>query len=75
MHRINSVNARPDQNGVAKAGFHDNTDLAGQDATYLTPTWCNTVQEEIANVVEGFGTNLDPNNNAQLLHVLSLIHI
>ena len=71
MHRINSVNARANQNGTGKAGFHDNADLAGQDATYLTPTWCNTLQEEIANVVEGFGHTLDANNNTQLLNVLN----
>lgn len=73
MHRINSVNARANQNGTGKAGFHDNADLAGQDATYLTPTWCNTIQEEIANAVEGFGDTLDPANNAQLLGVLNKI--
>lgn len=73
MHRINSVNARANQNGTSKAGFHDNADLAGQDATYLTPTWCNTVQEEIANAVEGFGDTLDLQNNAQLLGTLNKI--
>ncbi len=52
MHRIDSVNARPDQNGTGKQGFNDNTDLSGQDATYLDPDWCNAVQEEIATVVE-----------------------
>ena len=73
MHRINSVNARQNQNGIDKAGFHDNADLAGQDATYLTPIWCNTVQEEIANVIEGFGDTLDLQNNAQLLGTLNKI--
>lgn len=71
MHRINSVNARANQNGTGKAGFHDNADLAGQDATYLTPTWCNTVQEEIANAVEGFGTTLNTQDNAQLFKILN----
>nr|WP_252714846.1 hypothetical protein [Acinetobacter baumannii] len=37
MKRIDSANARPDVNGAGKAGFHDNSDLSGQDATYLTP--------------------------------------
>ena len=54
MQRINSVNARPDVNGKDKVGFHDNTDLQGQDATYLTPAWCNQVQEELANAIEAF---------------------
>lgn len=70
MKRIDSVNARPNVNGAGKNGFHDNNDISGQDATYITPNWCNTVQEEIANAIEGFGTALNPNNNAQLLEVL-----
>lgn len=52
MHRIDSPNARPDQNGTGKAGFNDNGDLSGQDPTYLTPDWCNDIQENIALVVE-----------------------
>lgn len=70
MKRIDSANARPNLNGAGKKGFHDNNDISGQDATYLTPDWCNAVQEEIANVVEGFGKLLDANNNGQLLGVL-----
>lgn len=70
MKRIDSVNARPNVNGAGKNGFHDNNDISGQDATYLTPSWCNTVQEELANAIEGFGKPLNPNNNAQLLEVL-----
>lgn len=65
MKRINTVNARPDVNGAGKAGFHDNADLSGQDATYIDPTWCNHVQEEIASVVEEHEP-LDPNNKNQL---------
>jgi len=71
MKRIDSANARPNVNGAGKNGFHDNNDISGQDATYLTPNWCNTVQEEIANAIEGSGKPLDPNNNAQLLEVLN----
>lgn len=70
MHRINSVNARSNQNGTGKAGFHDNADLPGQDATYLTPGWCNALQEEIANSIEGMGQVLNPDNNAQLFSIL-----
>lgn len=52
MHRIDTANARPNVNGTGKTGFHDNTDLAGQDATYLDPDWCNALQEEVATVIE-----------------------
>jgi hypothetical protein len=72
MHRIDSVNARPDQNGTGKQGFNDNTDLSGQDATYMTPEWCNAVQEEIATVVEDHQP-LEKGNNGQLKAALYAI--
>lgn len=54
MQRINSVTARAHMNGSNKNGFHDNSDLPGKEATYLTPEWCNYVQEEISNAIEIF---------------------
>ena len=72
MKRIDSVNARPDVNGSGKKGFHDNGDLPGQDATYLTPSWLNTVQEELANAIEQSGLNLDPNDPSQLYKLFNL---
>ena len=71
MHRIDSATARQNLNGTGKNGFHDNADLPNQDATYLTPAWCNTVQEEVANVIEGFGGALDKLDNKQLLNILT----
>lgn len=70
MKRINTINARPDVNGAGKAGFHDNADISGQDATYLDPSWCNHVQEELANVIEGFGTALDPAQKNQVYTIV-----
>lgn len=72
MKRIDSVNARDDVNGAGKKGFHDNADLLGQDATYLTPGFLNTVQEELANAIELSGLNLDPNDPAQLFKLFNL---
>lgn len=72
MHRIDTANARPDQNGTGKTGFNDNTDLSGQDATYLDPDWCNGVQEEIAAVVEDH-VALEKGNNGQLKAALYAI--
>lgn len=72
MKRIDSVNARADVNGAGKKGFHDNADLSGQDATYLTPSWLNAIQEELANAVELSGLNLDPNDPAQLFKLFNL---
>lgn len=70
MERINTINARPDANGTGKAGFHDNADISGQDATYISPEWCNHVQEELANVIEGFGEALDPSQKNQVYTVV-----
>lgn len=66
MHRIDSVTAREDVNGIGKKGFSDNVDLPQHDATYVTPEWCNSVQEELAHVVESVGMTLDKNDNTQL---------
>lgn len=71
MKRIDSVNARPDENGLGKAGFNDNADLPGQDATYVTPGWFNTVQEELCNLLELNGIVLDPTSKRQLYDLLS----
>lgn len=73
MHRIDSPNARPNVNGPGKTGFSDNTDLSGQDATYLSPDWFNAVQEELAGVVEASGAALNKGNNGQLLTALHAI--
>lgn len=72
MKRIDSINARQDVNGTGKKGFHDNGDSPGQDATYLTPSWLNTVQEELANAVEQSGLDLDPNDPSQLFKLFNL---
>jgi hypothetical protein len=71
MHRIDTVNARPNQNGAGKAGFNDNTDLAGQDATYLDPAHLNAIQEEVATVIEATGTPLEKGTNNQLWTALN----
>lgn len=71
MKRIDSVNAREDINGPGKKGFHDNADLPGQDATYLTPDWLNAIQEELANLIEKNGIPLDPNSHIQLFELLA----
>lgn len=70
MKRIDTVNARPDVNGADKPGFHINDDVSGQDATYLDPSWCNHVQEELANVIEGFGQALNPEQKNQVFTVV-----
>ena len=70
MHRIDSATARANVNGEGKTGFHDNGDLPNQDATYFTPDWANSLQEEVAGVIEGLGLTLDKSDNGQLLKAL-----
>lgn len=71
MDRINSSNARPDVNGAGKKGFHDNADLSGQDATYVTPEWLNVLQEELCNILEKNGHALNPQSRQQLFDILA----
>ena len=72
MKRIDSVNARPNINGTGKTGFHDNADLSGQDATYLTPDFMNHLQEELCNLLEMNGVALNSNARDQLYQLLAM---
>ena len=71
MNRIDTINARENMFGVGKSGFHDNADLPGQDATYVSPEWFNTVQEELCNLLELRGITLDPASKRQLYDLLT----
>jgi hypothetical protein len=71
MKRIDSANARSNVNGLGKAGFHDNADLSGQDATYLTPDYLNHLQEELCNLLEKNGVTLAPEKRDQLFDLLA----
>ena len=71
MKRIDTVNARPNVNGVGKTGFHDNADVSGQDATYLSPDWLNHLQEELCNLLEKNGVALNDLKKDQLYDLLA----
>jgi len=71
MKRIDTINARENMFGVGKSGFHDNEDLPGQDATYVSPEWFNAVQEELCNLLELRGITLDPASKRQLYDLLT----
>ena len=43
----------------------------GSDATNLSPTWCNDVQEEVCHAIEDFGIELDPANDHQLAETIN----
>jgi hypothetical protein len=71
MQRIDSENAPPNENGTGKPGFSGNDSLPGQDATYLTPAWLNSVQEEMANLLELRSIELNPEDKRQLFDALA----
>jgi hypothetical protein len=71
MKRIDTINARENMFGIGKSGFHDNADLPGQDATYVSPEWFNVVQEELCNLLELRGIVLDPASKRQLYDLLT----
>lgn len=71
MKRIDTINARENMFGVGKSGFHDNADLPGQDATYVSPEWFNAVQEELCNLLELRGIALNPASKRQLYDLLT----
>ncbi|WP_228260983.1 tail fiber protein [Acinetobacter johnsonii] len=71
MKRIDTINSRENMFGVGKNGFHDNADLPGQDATYVSPEWFNTVQEELCNLLELRGITLNPASKRQLYDLLT----
>lgn len=74
MHRIDSstaVPALPVPTAVGTPGYFTAGDLTkGKFPTTLTPEWGNSVQEEIANVIEYCDFTLDKTNNGQLLQAI-----
>lgn len=72
MHRIDNSSAvavKPAPPGSHTPGYFDPGDpVAERDATILDYFWANTVQEELAAIVEqGTGGALDPSNDNQVL--------
>lgn len=60
MQRINSINGL----------FHEGNPATGQKGTKVTQEFLNSIQEELANAVEGGGVELDPTKSDQLVTLL-----
>jgi len=75
MHRIDSETKSVDKFGVGKHGFTEGDLTAAPvvPATKTTDDWFDSVQEELATVVENAGEVLDKTNNAQVYSVLRAI--
>jgi phage-related tail fiber protein len=55
MDFIQTSNKQTDKFGSGKHGFKPGNPGTGELATFLSNEWCDTVQQEIVNVVEGAG--------------------
>ena len=70
MQRISTSSAVADLFGIGKAGFRNGDLPRGVLPTAFNAEWCNHVQEEICNVIEGAGVALNPDKRDQLLAAL-----
>jgi hypothetical protein len=78
MFRIDSDGAvsslpTPESAGATTGYFQEGDPGTGVQATQVSADWCNTMQEEIANVVSYAGLTLSKVDNTQLLQALKLI--
>lgn len=55
MDFIQTVNKQVDKFGPGKHGFSAGDPATGVLATFLSPAWCDNVQQEIINVIEAAG--------------------
>ena len=70
MQRISTSSAVADLFGSGKSGFRNGDLPRGVLPTAFNAEWCNHVQEEICNVIEGAGVVLNPDKRDQLLTAL-----
>lgn len=73
MHRIDTTTAQKDKFGAGKNGFTRGNPQTGVPATDLDDDYFDSIQEEIAGVVEGGGLTLDKADRGQVLKALKLL--
>lgn len=71
MQRIATVNRSLNLFGAGKDGFRAGNIALGIEATSFSDEWCNGVQEELANVIEGQGLVLAANDRTQLRQAIT----
>lgn len=69
MQKISSITATATPDGL----FTNGSVATGVSPTILDAAWFNTVQNELANLVQGAGLTLDPKNDAQVLAALNVL--
>lgn len=73
MHRIDTSTAQIDKFGPGKNGFTNGDPATGRRATDLNSDMWDAVQEEICNVIEGTGKNLEKGDNTQLFEAIKAL--
>lgn len=68
MHRIDTSTAQVDKFGTGKNGFTGGNPQTGRLPTALDADYFDSIQEEIAGVIEAAGIVLNKSNNTQLLN-------
>lgn len=73
MHRIDTTTAQKDKFGAGKNGFTRGNPQTGVPATDLDDDYFDSIQEELAGLVEGGGLTLDKADRGQVLKALKLL--
>ncbi len=71
MQKIGNITNTADINGEWTNG----NVAGGVSPTILDAAWLNTIQRELANVVQGGGLTLEPGNDAQVLAAINSLSI
>lgn len=73
MHRIDTSTAQVDKFGAGKNGFTGGNPQTGELPTALDADYFDTLQEELAGVIEAAGITLNKANNSQLLAAIKAL--
>jgi hypothetical protein len=74
MDFIQTANKQVDKFGSGKHGFSAGNPSGGVPATYLSQAWCDNIQQEIVNVIEGAGIAVNPGSQTQLFQAIQAIY-
>lgn len=70
---IDSANKAVDKFGAGKHGFQAGNPTTGVQPTAFTAEWCDNVQQELVNAIEGSGASINPASKTQLLTAIQTL--
>ena len=73
MHRVDTPTAQKDKFGAGKNGFTRGNPQTGTPATDLDDDYCDSIQEELAGIVEASGAALDKSKRNQVLTAIKAL--